>query len=111
MRTHRRTAALIATMLTAGLFTAGVTTAQAHPVTPENLQLLRECESGDDYDINTGNGYYGAYQFSAQTWRALGYEGLPHEAAPEVQDEAAVKLQSQRGWTPWPSCTRQLGFR
>lgn len=110
MRTHRTRAALVGTIFTAGLFMGGVTTAQAHSATPENLQLLRECESGDDYGINTGNGYYGAYQFSAQTWQALGYAGLPHEAAPELQDEAAVRLQAEQGWNAWPACNRQLGF-
>lgn len=110
MRMQRVTAALVGTMLTAGLFTAGVTPAQAHLATAGNLELLRECESGGDYGINTGNGYYGAYQFSRETWRALGYEGLPHQAPPEVQDEAAARLQSEQGWRAWPACNRQLGF-
>lgn len=72
---------------------------------------LRKCESNGNYAINTGNGYYGAYQFAAGTWRKLGYSGLPHEAAPAVQDEAARKLQAQQGWGPWPACTRKLGLR
>lgn len=110
MRTQRATAALVGTMLTAGIFTAGITAASAHSPTPENLELLRECESGGDYGIDTGNGYYGAYQFSLRTWRAIGYEGLPHHAPPEVQDEAAVRLQAEQGWGAWPACNRQLGF-
>jgi resuscitation-promoting factor RpfB len=72
---------------------------------------LRKCESNGNYAINTGNGYYGAYQFAASTWRKLGYSGLPHEAAPAVQDEAARKLQASAGWGPWPACTRKLGLR
>ena len=72
---------------------------------------LRKCESGGNYKINTGNGYYGAYQFAAGTWRRLGYSGLPHEAAPAVQDEAARKLQAKAGWGQWPACTRKLGLR
>ncbi|HEY3241570.1 MAG TPA: transglycosylase family protein, partial [Acidimicrobiia bacterium] len=36
---------------------------------------LRQCESGSRYDINTGNGYYGAYQFLLSTWNRLGYPG------------------------------------
>jgi hypothetical protein len=71
---------------------------------------LRQCESGGRYTINSGNGYYGAYQFDARTWRGLGYSGLPHQAAPAVQDDAAAKLQSQRGWQPWPGCARKLGL-
>jgi hypothetical protein len=72
---------------------------------------LRKCESNNRYDINTGNGYYGAYQFAAGTWRNLGYTGLPHRAAPAVQDEAAKRLQAKAGWGPWPACTRKLGLR
>lgn len=72
---------------------------------------LRQCESKGNYAINTGNGYYGAYQFAASTWRKLGFSGLPHEASPATQDEAARKLQAQQGWGPWPSCTRSLGLR
>jgi Transglycosylase-like domain len=72
---------------------------------------LRKCESGGNYKINTGNGYYGAYQFDPKTWRALGYSGLPSDAAPEVQDEAARKLLAKAGWGQWPACSRKLGLR
>src|SRR5947209_1954760 len=43
---------------------------------------LRACESGGAYNRNSGNGYYGAYQFSASTWHRLGYAGMPHQADP-----------------------------
>jgi Transglycosylase-like domain len=72
---------------------------------------LRECESHNNYEINTGNGYYGAYQFAAGTWKRLGYSGLPHRAAPVVQDEAAKRLQAKSGWGQWPACSRKLGLR
>lgn len=72
---------------------------------------LRQCEAGGRYNANTGNGYYGAYQFSAGTWRSLGYQGLPHQAPPEVQDEAAGKLQARGGWGHWPACSRRIGVR
>jgi hypothetical protein len=72
---------------------------------------LRECESGDRYDANTGNGYFGAYQFHPQTWRSLGFPGLPHQAPPEVQDEAARRLQARSGWGQWPACSRRIGAR
>lgn len=75
------------------------------------LAALRKCESNGNYAINSGNGYYGAYQFAASTWRKLGFTGLPHEASPATQDAAARKLQAQQGWAPWPSCTRSLGLR
>ncbi|MGH9222377.1 MAG: transglycosylase family protein [Acidimicrobiales bacterium] len=80
---------------------------------PTNAQLaaLRMCESTDNYSANTGNGYYGAYQFSPITWWWLGYTGYPHQASPAVQDEAARYLYSIFGWTPWPACSWYLGFR
>ncbi len=55
------------------------------------LLRLRSCESGGNYQDNTGNGYYGAYQFSPGTWARLGYSGLPSDAPPSVQDAAIVK--------------------
>jgi hypothetical protein len=71
---------------------------------------LRQCESGGNYAIDTGNGYYGAYQFSAATWHGLGFTGLPNQAPPAVQDEAAVELQARSGWGQWPACSRRLGL-
>jgi hypothetical protein len=71
---------------------------------------LRQCESGGNYATDTGNGYYGAYQFSAATWHGLGFTGLPSQAPPAVQDEAAVELQARSGWGQWPACSRRLGL-
>ena len=71
---------------------------------------LRRCESGGDYATDTGNGYFGAYQFSATTWHGLGFTGLPDDAAPAFQDEAAVALQARSGWGQWPACSRRLGL-
>jgi hypothetical protein len=72
---------------------------------------LRHCESGGRYDRNSGNGFYGAYQFLPSTWRGLGLRGLPHEAPPEVQDAAARRLQTRSGWAQWPVCSRRIGAR
>lgn len=89
----------------------------ARPVRPQAVPTgdawarLRQCESGGNYRINTGNGFYGAYQFHPGTWRGLGFPGLPHQAPPEVQDEAARKLQARSGWGQWPACSRRLGLR
>jgi hypothetical protein len=69
------------------------------------------CESSDNYAINTGNGYYGAYQFSLQTWAGMGLAGLPSQASPQTQDAAAVRLQAEAGWGQWPVCSVTLGLR
>jgi peptidoglycan hydrolase-like protein with peptidoglycan-binding domain len=78
--------------------------------TADDFARLRQCESGGNYRANTGNGYYGAYQFSASTWRGIGYSGMPHQASPGTQDEAAAKLQARSGWGQWPACSRKLGL-
>jgi hypothetical protein len=70
---------------------------------------LRQCESGGNYSTNSGNGYYGAYQFSATTWRSLGYAGTPSDAAPAVQDEAALRLAQRSGFGQWPTCGAGMG--
>ncbi|WP_375000398.1 transglycosylase family protein [Aeromicrobium sp. CTD01-1L150] len=72
---------------------------------------LAQCESGGNWQANTGNGYYGGVQFSAQTWSSMGGPGLPHENSREVQIKYAKKLQQQSGWGQWPSCASQLGLR
>ncbi|HST65960.1 MAG TPA: transglycosylase family protein, partial [Mycobacteriales bacterium] len=60
---------------------------------------------------NTGNGYYGAYQFDAGTWRAYGGKRLPHQNSKAEQDRIAKRLYADRGWSPWPACSRKLGLR
>jgi hypothetical protein len=76
----------------------------------EDLYRLRQCESGDNYQDNTGNGYYGAYQFSESTWNGLGYGGLPSDAPPAQQDEGAIRLEQAKGWGQWPGCAAMLGL-
>jgi len=71
---------------------------------------LRECESGDNYQADTGNGFYGAYQFAWSTWTELGYSGRPDQAPYWLQDEAAQKLEAMEGWAPWPACSAALGL-
>ncbi len=80
------------------------------PLDSATLAALRGCESGGNYQDNTGNGYYGAYQFSASTWHALGYSGLPSQFSPSVQDQAASVLQQRYGWGQWPACSMMLGL-
>ncbi len=87
-------------------------TAPGAPVAPSGgvWAELRQCESGDNYTIDTGNGYYGAYQFSLATWQGLGYPGYPNQAPPAVQDQAAAQLQARSGWGQWPECSVKLGL-
>jgi multidrug efflux pump subunit AcrA (membrane-fusion protein) len=71
---------------------------------------LRMCESSDNYAENSGNGYYGAYQFDPNTWTGLGYPGRPDLEPPAMQDEAAQRLQAMYGWGQWPACSAALGL-
>ena len=88
----------------------GTAAAVYDPPTAAQLAALRHCESTDNYQIATGNGFFGAYQFDAGTWRSLGYPGLPNQAAPATQDQAMIRLHQARGWQPWPGCTKKLGL-
>jgi len=99
MRRALAIAATITTVVTSALFvTAG--SASADPSADDWYQL-RMCESTNRYDINTGNGYYGAYQFDLSTWRSVGGSGYPNEATPAEQDYRALILYRNRGWNPW----------
>ena len=64
------------------------------------------CESGGNWAINTGNGFYGGLQFDLQTWQSVGGQGYPHQNSPHEQAYRANILHSQRGTQPWPICGR-----
>lgn len=72
---------------------------------------LARCESGGNWQINTGNGYYGGLQFSLGSWRGVGGSGYPHQASREEQIARGKMLQARQGWGAWPACTRKLGIR
>lgn len=72
---------------------------------------LAQCESGGNWSINTGNGYYGGLQFSQSSWTAAGGSGSPQNASREEQIRVAQNLQSMQGWGAWPACSSKLGLR
>lgn len=72
---------------------------------------LAQCESGGNWSINTGNGYYGGLQFSAGSWRGVGGSGTANQASREEQIARAQQLQAKQGWGAWPACSRKLGLR
>lgn len=78
--------------------------------TAQQWAALRHCESTNTYNINTGNTFYGAYQFDYQTWFTVGGEPgtRADQASPEEQDARARLLYSRRGSQPWPVCGRFL---
>ena len=72
---------------------------------------LAQCESGGNWHINTGNGYYGGLQFSLGTWHAYGGTGLPSQHSRETQIAVATKLRNASGgYGAWPGCAARLGL-
>jgi len=73
---------------------------------------LAQCESGGNWAINTGNGYYGGLQFSLSTWQAYGGSGLPSENSRETQIMIAERVRAADGggYSSWPACSASLGL-
>ena len=72
---------------------------------------LAKCESGGNWAINTGNGFYGGLQFTLSSWKATGGSGYPHQASREEQIMRAEKLLAMQGWGAWPACSAKIGLR
>jgi LysM repeat protein len=72
---------------------------------------LAACESGGNWAINTGNGYYGGLQFTVASWQAAGGSGLPSNASREEQIQRGEVLLARQGWGAWPACAAKLGLR
>jgi uncharacterized protein YabE (DUF348 family) len=93
----------------------GTKPAPAAPVAPAVSSgvwdALARCESGGNWAINTGNGYYGGLQFNLGTWRSHGGSGLPSNASRETQIAIATKLRDAAGgYGAWPGCASALGL-
>jgi resuscitation-promoting factor RpfB len=76
-----------------------------------NWDAVAQCESGGDWSINTGNGFYGGLQFDYGTWLAYGggaYASTANLATPSEQIAVATRLYDARGSSPWPVCGRYL---
>jgi LysM repeat protein len=102
-----RAAVVGAVALTAPLVASG--TASAAPDTA--WDALAQCESGGNWNINTGNGFSGGLQFTASTWRAFGGSGSAHNASRSEQIAVAEKVLAGQGWGAWPVCSRKAGVR
>lgn len=70
------------------------------------LAHVAQCESGGDWNINTGNGFYGGVQFTLQSWWGVGGRGFPHQASRLEQMYRAVRLLHTQGRGAWPVCGR-----
>ena len=84
----------------------GAGTANADSV---NWDAIAKCESGGNWAINTGNGYYGGLQFSPATWTANGGTGMAHQATREEQIRVAENVYKTQGIGAWPTCGANAG--
>ena len=90
-----------------------LTASPAEAATTATWDRLARCESGGNWHINTGNGYYGGLQFSYRTWLSNGggkYASRADKASKAEQIAVAERLLDARGWGPWPACSRKLGL-
>jgi resuscitation-promoting factor RpfA len=70
---------------------------------------VAQCESGGNWQSNTGNGFSGGLQFTPSTWRAFGGTGSAHQASRAQQIAVAERVLAAQGWNAWPVCSRQAG--
>ncbi|MFE2217661.1 transglycosylase family protein [Streptomyces canus] len=79
----------------------------ASAATASEWDTVAQCESGGNWSINTGNGYYGGLQFSASTWAAYGgtqYAAQANQASKSQQISVAEKVLASQGKGAWPVC-------
>ncbi|MDY6051572.1 MAG: transglycosylase family protein [Rothia sp. (in: high G+C Gram-positive bacteria)] len=104
----RRSAAVLAIGGAAAASLAATPAANAAPL--EAWEALAQCESGGNWAINTGNGYYGGVQFSQTSWNAAGGTGSPAAASKAEQIRVAENLLQMQGWGAWPACAAKLNL-
>ncbi|MCX4233888.1 transglycosylase family protein [Streptomyces sp. NPDC020707] len=109
---HRRPSKATRIATLAGVTTAAVAVplmgaTGASAATTSEWDTVAQCESGGNWSINTGNGYYGGLQFSASTWAAYGgssYASTADQASKSQQIAVAEKVLASQGKGAWPSC-------
>ncbi|ORV85626.1 Resuscitation-promoting factor RpfC [Mycobacterium interjectum] len=88
-------------------FPTGV--AGATPPAP-NWDAVAQCESGGNWQANTGNGEYGGLQFKPSTWARYGGVGNPAAASREQQIAVANRVLADQGIEAWPKCGTASGL-
>lgn len=109
---HRRPSKAVRYATLAGITGAAVAApligaTSASAATTSEWDTVAQCESGGNWSINTGNGYYGGLQFSASTWAAFGgsaFASTADQASKSQQIQIAEKVLAGQGKGAWPSC-------
>lgn len=107
MKLHTKT--IIAAVAAVSISTGVAATANAEVT--HNWDAVSQCESGGNWAINTGNGYYGGLQFSASTWSGYGggeYAPTANQATREQQIIIAERTLASQGIGAWPTCGGRL---
>ena len=91
---------IASTTIALGALSIGIP-AQASSV---NWDAVAQCESGGNWQISTGNGYYGGLQFTLSTWHANGGSGNPANASRSEQIRVAENVLASQGIGAWPVC-------
>ena len=86
----------------------GLSTGTAAAAPTHNWDGVAQCESGGNWSINTGNGYYGGLQFSQSTWAANGGAGSANNASKQEQIRVAENVLATQGAGAWPVCGQYL---
>ncbi len=107
-RSKRVLGGLVATGIATVAGTVLVPTA-ANAASESTWDALAQCESGGNWSIDTGNGYYGGLQFSLSTWQAYGGSGNPADASRAEQIRVAENTLAGQGWGAWPTCSARIG--
>lgn len=90
--------------ITAATIVMGITEGTSAHASSVNWDAVAQCESGGNWSINTGNGYYGGLQFTLSTWRANGGSGNPANASRSEQIRVADNVLASQGIGAWPVC-------
>ena len=107
MKNIRTTLGLVAVAGAVAVAPMVIGTGTANADGGHNWDAVAACESGGNWAINTGNGYYGGLQFNLGTWRANGGSGMPHNASRSEQIRVAENVLHSQGIGAWPVCGRR----
>jgi LysM repeat protein len=112
---HRKMSAAsrhIARVAVAGLAVGAPLAIAATPAqadTGTNWDAIAQCESGGNWNTNTGNGFSGGLQFTPSTWKAYGGQGNAHTASRDQQIAVAERVKASQGMGAWPVCSKKSG--
>jgi nucleoid-associated protein YgaU len=108
--TAARRSLALAAISGAALGGAALAAPAANAASTSTWDAIAQCESGGNWAINTGNGYYGGLQFTLSTWQAFGGTGMPNQASKDTQIAVAERVLASQGWGAWPACSAKLGL-